>query len=160
MEIEIIKATSIEVEIPEQTNTKYFALFLLKSLSYLRLLHWYTDNFNYHSIVGELYESLDNLFDKFQEEIIGTSSNSNIPFPGFSPDSINLDEIIETPTDLNSFLDCFQKTTTLLRAYLNSPELSNYIESVPSGLNNTKEEIISAINKATYLLNMVNVTAR
>ena len=156
MEIEIITSTDIESEGSDLTNTKYFALILLKSLSYLKLLHWYTNNFNYHSIIGELYESLDSLFDKFQEEIIGTSSNCNIPFPAFSPDSVDLSDILQTPNDLESFLDGFNKTTTLLKAYLNSPELNTYISSVPSGLNNTKEEIISAINKAIYLLNMLN----
>lgn len=154
MEIEIINATSIEIEKVDLSNSKYFALILLKTLSSLKMLHWYTNNFNYHNIIGDLYESLDNLFDKLQEEIIGT--NSNICFPAFSPDSINPEEILNLEQDLNSFIDQFNKITTILKAYLNSPEFYNYVSVVPSGLNNVKEEILSAINKASYLINMIS----
>jgi hypothetical protein len=154
MEIEIINTTSIEIEQIDLSNTKYFALILLKTLSSLKMLHWYTNNFNYHSIIGDLYESLDTQFDKLLEEIIGTSSN--VCFPAFSPDSINTDDILDLEQDLDSFIDQFNKISTILKAYLNSPEFYNYTSAVPSGLNNTKEEILSAINKASYLINMLS----
>jgi hypothetical protein len=42
-----------------------------------------------------------------------------------------------------------------LYATLTSSNFNEYVESVVSGIGNTKEEIISTFNKANYLLSLV-----
>jgi hypothetical protein len=49
----------------------------------------------------------------------------------------------------------YYTTVQIIVSVLSSLEFESYINSVVSGINNTKEEIISSINKANYLLEMV-----
>jgi hypothetical protein len=45
----------------------------------------------------------------------------------------------------------------MLRRILSSIEFKEYVENVDSGLNNTAEEIITALNKANYLISMIKI---
>lgn len=137
-------------------TTKYFAISLSKALSIIHLVHWYIPNFQAHEIIGDLYESLDGLFDKVQEEIIGVVRIQEKPFPSFSPETFNLDDIDQYGDNAQELIDTLNKTTIKLVAILDSQEFKMFVGSVSSGINNTKEEIISAINKADYLLSMVH----
>lgn len=139
----------------ELESTKYFALLLSKTLTLIRMSHWYILNHNIHEILGNLYEDLDQLFDKLQEEIIGTSRSSGVPFPSFSPETLNIDNLEQYESDNAGLLDSYYKTVLKLSAILGSTEFSNYINSIDSGINNTKEDILSRINKTNYLLSMV-----
>ena len=138
-------------------TTQYFGLLLSKALTTIHMVHWYILNHNVHEILGDLYEDLDGLFDKLQEEIIGTSKSQGKLFPGFSPDTFNIDDLSQYKGDNEDLMDTYYKTSVKLVAILNSLEFSNYIESVDSGLNNTKEDILSRINKANYLLAMIQL---
>lgn len=144
---------------PEPDNldpTRFFGILISRSLTSLHMLHWYTKNFNFHEIIGELYSDLNDLFDKFQEEIIGTSKNSTLLFPGFDPESVEL-EIELYKGDDKELLENYYKLSTTIIAILSSREISNYIDTVQSGLNNTKEDILSRINKTNYLLDMLSL---
>lgn len=151
----IITQISVDKSAQEEVdNTKNFAIILSEISSIIHLIHWYIQDFNIHNLMGDLYEDLNTLFDKLQEEIIGTSKNSQTPFPSFSLecfDSKNLEQY-QTKEDL---LDTYFKTTTKLIAILNSSEFKMYLDLVTSGLNNTKEDIISRINKTNYLLSLM-----
>jgi DNA-binding ferritin-like protein len=136
-------------------TTKYFAILLSKALSIIHLVHWYVPNFQAHEVIGDLYEVLDGHFDKLQEEIIGTVKIQEKPFPSFSPETFNLDDLDQFEDNAQSLMDTLNKTTIKLVAILDSQEFNMFIGSVNSGINNTKEDILSAINKADYLLSMI-----
>lgn len=145
------------ITIKEPTDldaTKFFGLILSKTLSHIHMTHWYMTNFNAHEILGDLYETLDSLFDKLQEEIIGTCKSSGAVFPSFSPDSIDLEDIELYKEDKDILLENFSKNIIKFLAILKSQEIRLYLDSVDSGINNTIEDIVSAINKANYLLSM------
>jgi hypothetical protein len=108
-----------------------------------------------HNIIGDLYSSLSENFDKFQEEIIGVSNSNNNLFPIINEENYNFkcgDEILE-----ENVIDCFDKNLFTFLNLLNSVEVDNFIKSSRSGLNNTKEEILSNINKSKYLISMINL---
>jgi hypothetical protein len=146
-----------------QTNTiqntldsiKVFGVFLNKSLSVLRMTHWFCDDYNTHNIIGDLYKDLNKSFDILMEEIIGTSKQQGILFPSLTLNSVNLDDIYSYSNETS--IDTFNKTCQLILANLNSNEFKTYVDTSLSGINNTKEEIISSINKANYLLSMVKM---
>ena len=54
-------------------SVRTFGVFLTKSLSMLRMTHWFTNDYNSHVIIGNLYDDLSELFDTLMEEIIGTT---------------------------------------------------------------------------------------
>ena len=150
MEVTIVTAVEHSLD-----PTRYFGLLLNKSLSVIRMLHWYSVDFNFHEILGDLYSDLSNLFDRFQEEIIGTSKTEKVTFPSFSPDSFAIDNVEIYQGDLEELIEVYDMTAVKLMAIFNSREIDNYIGSVTSGLNNTKEEILSRINKSNYLIAML-----
>ena len=153
MEITVIRP-------PEENSlesTQYFGLLLSKTLTLIHMTHWYILNPNIHEILGDLYEDLDGLFDKLQEEVIGSAKLQGKPFPYFSPDCLDTENIDQYKGDNVDLMETYHKTTTKLIAILNSLEFTNYIGSVSSGLNNTKEDILSRVNKANYLLAMIHV---
>lgn len=148
-----IIVTTVKVE-DSLDSTRHFGVLLSKALSIIHLIHWYVTDFNTHQILGDLYGDLDALFDGLQEEIIGTSKQYNIQFPGLSPDTFSIDDITQYSGGTDNLMDVYHQTVTKLSAILESQEFNNYISSVTSGLNNTKEDILSRINKANYLLSM------
>lgn len=135
-------------------SSRNFGIFLNKSLSIIKMTHWYTENYNTHKILGKVYEDLSELFDDLQEEIIGTIKQQQKQFPQIS---YTLD--FENINNYRAFDDINMKSyytaTQTIFAVLNSQEFTAYINSVTSGINNIKEEIFSTLNKANYLLDMV-----
>lgn len=153
MEVQIISNTSpIENSLD---STREFGLFLVKSLSIIQMIHWYTKNYNAHKILGHLYDDIKVLFDDLQEEIIGTSSSSNVPFPKFS---VNIDQFqnICNFTDENlSILEIYYGLYNEITNALTSLEFKTYTTTVKSGINNTVDTIISRFNKTNYLLSLL-----
>lgn len=153
MEIEIIRATKTNDNL---SNTRDFGIILNQITSIIKIVHWYSKNYNAHLILGDLYDDLTDLFDKLQEEIIGTSnSNDNAIFPMFNGFNIEVNNPIISQGDHDSYA-IYYNTMEILKNILTSLEFNNYITSVKSGLTNTKEDIITRINKANYLLSMIN----
>lgn len=148
MEIEIIKLKS------KKNQTIAFGNILNNFLSSLKILHWYSNDINLHNIIGDLYSNLNEIFDKFQEEIIGVSNFENNIFPIINEENYNFkcdNDFLE-----KNIIDCFEKNSFIFLNLLNSIEINNFIKASNSGLNNTKEEILSNINKSKYLISMVN----
>jgi len=137
----------------ETSGTFTFCQKLNDFLSDLKLCHLFTNNINLHKIYGKLYDSLGDIFDKFQEEIIGlTKTNCNNFLTKEFLDNFCQNRITESSDDYkNSYFSLIDGITNLL----NSEELKTFIASQEkSGLNNTLEEIYSSINKANYLISM------
>jgi DNA-binding ferritin-like protein len=149
--IEVITTTAVESSLDP---TRTFGIILNKSLSIIKMLHWYSLDYDAHKILNKLYEDLSESFDKIQEEIIGTSKEYNLIFPSFNVDLFNLEDINAYKGDLYS-IDYYYDTTSKLKEILTCLEFNNYVSSVKSGINNTKDDIITSINKANYLLSMV-----
>lgn len=154
MEIQIISTAPINSSLD---STREFGVMLTKILSVIRMVHWYAADYNSHVILGELYESLENLFDKLQEEIIGTSKLQDQQFPSFGPTSLDLDCIDQYRSENNNVIETYNKVYQITVDVLSSQEFSAYISNVQSGINNTKEDILSSFNKANYLLSLVKL---
>jgi DNA-binding ferritin-like protein len=151
MEIEIIRITP-------KSNTIEFADFLNKFLSKVKLIHWYTLNFNLHKILNDVYSDLSDSFDSFQEEIIGTSNSQNNQFPIIDVKNTQIfkDDLSMFNNDENMII-FYKNITSELKNILCSVELNNYISNSQSGLNNSKEEILNKINKSLYLISMIKI---
>lgn len=154
MEIQVIKMQETPVQC-SLDSTRTFGLILNKALTKLKMIHWYVMCYNTHKIIGNLYEDLTDLIDTLQEEIIGTSRNQNKQFPQINPGLFETDDISHYQTTDRDIMECYYDTTKKLVDMFSNQEFNNYVASVSSGLNNTKEEIISRVNKANYLLSLI-----
>jgi DNA-binding ferritin-like protein len=152
MEIEIIKIASQEDPLD---YTRKFGVILTTIQSYIHMLHWYSNDYQVHLILGELYDSLDDLFDKLQEEIIGTSRIQKVNFPSFSS-NLKLEDINQFKGDVQEIVNTYNSINAFTKEILTSIEFNGYITSVKSGINNTKEDIITSFNKTDYLLSLLN----
>lgn len=155
MEIEIIQTSAYEDKL---SPTREFGLILNRVLSVIKMVHWYTDIYDEHIILGKLYDDLSDLFDKLQEEIIICTKDSAIPFPSFGgvelPDNIGPDKE-DVFTDCRNNLKYYHITTDAIKIILTSLELNNFISNVKSGIPNTIDDIMTRINKSNYLLEMI-----
>lgn len=137
-------------------STRNFGIFLNKSLSIIKMCHWYTEDYNVHKILGKVYDNLSDLFDSLQEEIIGTSKQQGKPFPEIFIE-IDLENIQNYRPVEGINMQSYYKASQSIVSALTCQEMTSYVSSVVSGINNTKEEIISTLNNANYLLSMVKV---
>jgi DNA-binding ferritin-like protein len=139
----------------EQKNNsvKEFSLYLCDILNSIKLLHWYSNEYNLHKILDETYESFDDLFDKLIEEIIGITKKANnfsLEFPKRDVkkvlESCCLEEQIN---ELLSILASLENT-------IKNNNMDNFIKNnCFNGINNTIEEILSVSNKCKYLIGMI-----
>jgi DNA-binding ferritin-like protein len=153
MEINVITTSAVSSSLDP---TRIFGIILSKATSTLRMLHWYVLDHNAHEILGDLYGDLSDLFDKLQEEIIGTSKEYDVIFPLHDIKCIQIEQIEMYQSNQN-IIDHYFETVNTIKNLLTSLEFNNYINNVKSGIGNTKEEIISRINKSNYLLSMINL---
>jgi hypothetical protein len=152
MDIEIIKIASQEDPLD---YTRKFGVILTNIQSYIHMLHWYANDYQVHLILGELYDSLDDLFDKLQEEIIGTSRIQKVNFPSFNS-NLKLEDINQFKGGIQEIVNVYNSVANCTKELLTSIEFNGYVTSVKSGINNTKEDIITSFNKADYLLSLIN----
>jgi hypothetical protein len=137
-------------------NSKEFGLILMKTLTLLKMIHWYIDDYNSHRIFGKLYDKLNDLTDSLQEEIIGISKiNENTLFPKFNINGF----LSVTDSDIfcsTNLFEIYNSVYLELSGILTSSEFKSFISENRSGVNNTVEEILSTFNNANYLLSLVN----
>ena len=146
--IEILNVTIIE----ESPVFKAFGFCnnLNKILSDIKLCHLFTDNYDSHKIYGELYDTLSNIFDTLEEEVIGLLKSG--PITDFPTNTLNIGTIDYEESD---YYDPFKITINNLFSILTFSEFQNFVENAPkNGIKNILEEIYSAANKAEYLLKM------
>jgi|LakMenEpi03Aug12_release.lakeMendotaPanAssembly.Ray.scaffolds.fasta_scaffold139957_3 hypothetical protein len=154
MDIQIIATQQITNNLD---TTREFGCFLLKANSIIRMLHWYTLNYNAHKILGNLYEDLDGLFDKLQEEIIGICRLNNMTFPKINPTTINLDldNISQFRDENQNTINLYYRVSSEITNTLTCLDFKNFTNQVKSGIDNTVDEIVTRLNKSNYLLSMV-----
>lgn len=153
MQIEIIRTS----EEDPLTPTKRFGVFLNRTLSTIKMLHWYVNIYDVHVILGDLYEDLAELFDKLQEEIIGTIKYSNhLMFPDFQGGLIQ-DENFNTLVDDETVISHYYQTVDVVKEILTSFDFDAFVKDSKSGINNTKEDILTRINKTNYLLSLIKI---
>lgn len=138
-------------------SVRNLGIFLNKCLLQIKMNHWFTEDYNAHQIIGNLYEDLDDLFDKLVEEIIGTSKSQGKLFPVINLAGLDIDNLTNYSTMNGENMNTFNKVCQTLLGLFCSHELNDYVQSVNSGINNTKEEIVSSINKSLYLLTLVKL---
>ena len=136
-----------------KNKIKQFNLFLLDILSSIKLIHWHSDNYNFHKILDDVYNNFNELFDKLSEEIIGISKNTNICFTIQCPER-NLTNLF----DCNCFQDQINEYYSILdslESTLKNDDMSLLVNNSINGINNILEEIFSESNKSKYLINML-----
>jgi DNA-binding ferritin-like protein len=161
MEVEIIHVTNSTENPTDSVQStldpvRQLGLIFLKSVSFVHMLHWYVLDHNIHKILGDLYEDLDELFDKLEEEIIGCTRYNTAAFPFFNS-SINLDDISQYSGDPQNIINLYFSLYNEITSILTSLEFKNYINQVKSGIPNTIDDIVSRLNKANYLLSLVRL---
>jgi DNA-binding ferritin-like protein len=136
-------------------NTRNFGLFLNKILAGIKMFHWYTLNYNFHIVTDDLYKNLSKLIDTFMEELIEVVRTQNIPFNINIPEIQNFDNCQTYQPELQNFTNKYNEISYTLMQVLNSQEFFQFTQSTISGINNVKEEILSLLNKTSYLLNQI-----
>jgi DNA-binding ferritin-like protein len=137
----------------KQNNINDFSLYLCNILTSLKMLHWYSKDYNFHELIGKFYEDFDPLFDSLMEEIIGVSNSRNICFSVTCPE-VSLKNINDSKC-LNSQIDDVFYILENLEKTIKSDEMSEFISSSYNGINNLIEEILSLSNKVRYLVSML-----
>ncbi len=113
---------------------------LLTIQNQFRIFHWQTKSFARHSAFGGIYETLDDLIDKFVEVCMGKHGRPD--FEG------GISVILSDLKELNPVEFCELAIDFLV-------ELSNqYDSSKDSDLLNIRDEIMAEINKLKYLLTL------
>lgn len=152
MEIQVIAPQPVENSLD---STREFGILLLKAEAIIHMVHWYVLNYDAHKILGGLYEDLDGLFDKLQEEVIGVCRQNNLSLPRVNSVILDLDHLLQYRDENNNILGTYYKVYNTITELLTSIEFNNFMTQAKSGLHNTVDEIISRLNKTNYLLSLV-----
>jgi hypothetical protein len=132
-----------EVEVKAETDGKgeLIQTSMLQMQKQYQIFHWQTTSFSQHKSFGKIYESLDENIDAFIETYMGkygrviAASKFNLQMSNYSDlNFINAtDSYIEFLIGLNDMLD----------------------ETRDSDLLNTRDEILSSLNRLKYLLTLI-----
>jgi hypothetical protein len=152
IELTTISVASSEMRINESPIFKSFGFCdnINRILSNIKLCHLFTNNYDSHKIYGELYDTLSDLFDTLEEEIIGLLRSG--PITEFPVDTV---DVFTTEYDESDYYRQFKILINELFSILTFSEFQNFVENAPkNGIKNILEEIYSATNKAEYLLRL------
>ena len=130
----------LKIEEIQQDLTVHF----LQVLLMVKLFHWKTRNYATHKATDELYEKLNELFDKFIEVLLG---KTDIRTDLVNQQTISLVDL-NLPEELKFKIKQFM-------AYLvewNNVESLNIAEN--TDLYNIRDEILGECNKFLYLLSL------
>jgi hypothetical protein len=106
----------------------------------IKIIHWSTDSYSEHKATGKLYDSLNDLIDKFTETYIGNYGKKLIN----EIDTLSFNN----PTKIKSIqlMDSFEKFLI--------NELPNYIKEDHTSLLNIRDEMLAEVQKTKYLLSL------
>ena len=114
--------------------------FLLETQIQFKVLHWQTKSFSRHSAYGGIYDSLDDLIDKFVEVCMGKHGRPSFA-GGYTIEGKDIEEL-----ELTDFVNSVCEYLIGLS--------EDYDPKMDSDLLNIRDEILGEINKLKYLLTL------
>ena len=123
-----------------ELNMEQVIIELITIQNQFRIFHWQTKSFSKHNAYGGIYDSLDDLIDKFVETCMGKHGR-----PDFSG---GISSVLSDIKELEPSQFC----ETIIEFLI---DLNNkYDKSKDSDLLNIRDEMMSEVNKLKYLLTL------
>ena len=122
-----------------------FVSHTMSFLNNIQVFHWQTQSYSEHEALGEYYESLTLLNDKFVESWQG-NQNTRLKF---SEGPYSLENYFSKEETKNKILD-FKKQVTTMSRYVAELNESNEFDDIE----NILEEISETNSRALYLLSL------
>ena len=120
-----------------------FVSYTISFLNNIQVFHWQTQSYSEHEALGEYYESLTLLNDKFVESWQG-NQNTRLKF---SEGPYSLENYFSKEETKNKILD-FKKQVTTMSGYVAELNESNEFDDIE----NILEEISETNSRTLYLL--------
>ena len=122
-----------------------FVSYTISFLNNIQVFHWQTQSYSDHEALGEYYESLTLLNDKFVESWQG-NQNTRLKF---SEGPYSLENYFSKEETKNKILD-FKKQVTTMSGYVAELNESNEFDDIE----NILEEISETNSRTLYLLSL------
>ena len=122
-----------------------FVSYTISFLNNIQVFHWQTQSYSEHEALGEYYESLTLLNDKFVESWQG-NQNTRLKF---SEGPYSLENYFSKEETKNKILD-FKKQVTTMSGYVAELNESNEFDDIE----NILEEISEINSRTLYLLSL------
>ena len=122
-----------------------FVSYTISFLNNIQVFHWQTQSYSEHEALGEYYESLTLLNDKFVESWQG-NQNTRLKF---SEGPYSLENYFSKEETKNKILD-FKKQVTTMSGYVAELNESNEFDDIE----NILEEISEKNSRTLYLLSL------
>ena len=122
-----------------------FVSYTISFLNNIQVFHWQTQSYSEHQALGEYYESLTLLNDKFVESWQG-NQNTRLKF---SEGPYSLENYFSKEETKNKILD-FKKQVTTMSGYVAELNESNKFDDIE----NILEEISETNSRTLYLLSL------
>lgn len=122
-----------------------FVSYTMSFLNNIQVFHWQTQSYSEHEALGEYYESLTLLNDKFVESWQG-NQNTRLKF---SEGPYSLENYFSKEETKNKILD-FKKQVTTMSGYVSELNESNEFDDIE----NILEEISETNSRTLYLLSL------
>ena len=122
-----------------------FVSYTMSFLNNIQVFHWQTQSYSEHEALGEYYESLTSLNDKFVESWQG-NQNTRLKF---SEGPYSLENYFSKEETKNKILD-FKKQVTTMSGYVAELNESNEFDDIE----NILEEISETNSRTLYLLSL------
>ena len=122
-----------------------FVSYTMSFLNNIQVFHWQTQSYSEHEALGEYYESLTLLNDKFVESWQG-NQNTRLKF---SEGPYSLENYFSKEETKNKILD-FKKHVTTMSGYVAELNESNEFDDIE----NILEEISETNSRTLYLLSL------
>ena len=122
-----------------------FVSYTISFLNNIQVFHWQTQSYSEHEALGEYYESLTLLNDKFVESWQG-NQNTRLKF---SEGPYSLENYFSKEETKNKILD-FKKQVTTMSGYVAELNESNEFDDIE----NILEEISETNSRTLYLLSL------
>ena len=122
-----------------------FVSYTMSFLNNIQVFHWQTQSYSEHEALGEYYESLTLLNDKFVESWQG-NQNTRLKF---SEGPYSLENYFSKEETKNKILD-FKKQVTTMSGYVAELNESNEFDDIE----NILEEISETNSRILYLLSL------
>jgi hypothetical protein len=124
----------------------YVILNFLTIQNYLKINHWQTNSYPVHVAIGNLYDSLDKLMDKFIEVLQGQTTHIMLPKMGENIEISN-----KTDKDIKAVLNISIKW---IQNELPKIIFRDLGIKMSDDLKNISDEMVGEINRTLFLLTL------